>query len=198
MDDGSTRFVDTEGGYQLIFSGSWLVVNLVTGNPTSTLQKAMQTHPMEADSLKGFEKSVKEGDDFRMVAVDSQNGVEAAITISQESRSLSLATIMDKSATADKTKCQTINVYPMSCSSRVTVTEVRENPSGVLYGVVKTFMSISISRLEMHSKFYRQTAYFHTDKYAVAITLSANENEGTSNIISIFEEVIHSIELLNP
>lgn len=190
--------MDTEGGYQLKFSASWLVVNLVTDDPAGTIQMAMRSNPNDADALEGFEKSIKEGDEFRMVAVVHQNDVKATIVFSQEKRSLPLATIMSNSATADKTKCQAMNVYPMSCSSRVTVTEIRENPFGVLYGVVKTFMSISISRLEMHSKFYRQTVYFHTGNYAVAITLSANENEGTANILSIFDEVINSIELSNP
>jgi hypothetical protein len=187
---GSTQFTDIKGGYRFTLPEGWLVINLAIDDPQQALDDVKKANPDKAVYLEGLNMAVAQK--ARMAAVDFAPDHYSSISapflftvLDEKSKSMPLETILKSTG----------EVLPQLLNAKVTISKVKENQLGVLYGVID--VKITITSNGITNSVIEKLVMFKTEDYTVMITLAVSDKlVGTA--LPGFTEMIDSIELLTP
>lgn len=188
LPDGSTRFTDYVGGYSFVLPKGWLVINFVTEDPEQALEDAKKANPGKAALLDGLRSAVAQR--ARMGAADFNPDHFIAASaplmfniLDDSTQAMSLEEIVDANA----------EMLPQLLKATVKKSDIKENPSGVSYGVLDVVLKLSASGTSV--SVVEQLVIFQTDDYTVYVTMAVLDElkEGGFQGVSA---LIESIELL--
>jgi hypothetical protein len=187
--DGSTRFTDTKGGYTFVLPAGWLAINLVGDNPGQALEEAKSANPDKALILNGLNSAVAQR--ARMGAADFAPNHFSALSapmlfavLDETTRLMPLKDLLEANS----------KMIPQILKAQVTASKIKENSSGVSYGILD--ITLKITSNNKTASVNEKLMMFKTDKYTVFITLAVLDELKEAGFAG-FNEMIETVELLD-
>lgn len=188
--DGSTMFTDIKAGYKFVLPKDWMVLNLAVDDPEKVLSDAIKANPDKEVYLQGLSTVIAQKG--RMAAIDfnPDHFTDSAapflfVILDESSKSASLEDILEANG----------QVLPQILNGDVTVVGIKENRSGVSYGVIDVVINFSSGGISV--SVFEQLIIFQTPDYTVMLTFAA-ANQLEKVALPDLAKVIDSIEILEP
>jgi hypothetical protein len=186
--DGSTKFTDYVGGYSFVLPEGWLVINFVTDDPQQALEDAKKANPDKAALLDGLRSALIQK--ARMGAADfiPDHYISASAplmfnVLDGNTQAMPLQEIMDANA----------EMLPQLLNATVKKSDIKENPSGVSYGVLDVVLNLSASGTSV--SVFEKLVIFKTDDYTIYVTMAVLDELKEGGFQGV-DALIESIELL--
>ena len=188
--DGTTIFIDYDGGYQVTFPEGWTVVIYSKSEINSALESLPEQEKNVSDMIDAL-KSTDVNDLLRVVGFKfgaQQGAYTPNINISYDTNPLLAAISLEDLIPA-------MTSYFSSVDVDVVNTEVKETSSGIPIGVIETLWNINAAGGKKVNLEQKQI-FFKTGEGVVVISYATAKN-ATIDLSADFEMLIESIELLD-